>query len=212
VLVRGEVGLARRALLRRALGLAWFTVAWNVVEGTVAITAAVIAGSRALLGFGLDSGVESLSAAVVLWRLYAERRDPDRADAVEQRALHLIGAAFVVLATFVAVESVRSLIAGDRPDPSPAGIVLAALSVVVMQWLARTKRRVGVAMASRAIEADSSQTSACVYLSVVVLGGLILNAAFGWWWADPLAALGVVAFLVHEGRNALAAEHVDDCC
>jgi divalent metal cation (Fe/Co/Zn/Cd) transporter len=209
----GDVLADRRAsLLRRAVFLAWFTVGWNVVEGIIAIGAAVVAGSRALLGFGLDSGVESLSASVVLWRLYAERRDPERAEAVEQRALRLIGVTFFVLAAFIAFESIRSLIATEEPDASLVGIVLTAVSVAVMQWLARTKRRVGVAMGSKAVEADSAQTSACVYLSVVVLAGLLLNAAFGWWWADPLAALGVVVFLVREGREALTAEHADDCC
>ena len=202
----------RRTLLRRAVVLAWFTVAWNVVEGVVALVAALVAGSHALLGFGLDSGVESLSASVVLWRLYAERRDPERAEAVEQRALLFIGATFFVLAAFIALESVRSLIVRAEPDASVVGIVLTAVSVVVMQWLARAKRRVGIAMGSRAVEADSAQTSACVYLSIVVLAGLVLNAALDWWWADPLAALGVVIFLVREGRGSLTAEHADDCC
>jgi divalent metal cation (Fe/Co/Zn/Cd) transporter len=202
----------RRVLVRRALYLAWFTVGWNVVEGIVAITAAVLAGSRALLGFGLDSGVESLSGAVVLWRLYVERRDPSRAEAVERRALRLIGLTFFVLGTFVAVESVRSLVGHEQPDVSVVGIVLTAVSIVVMQWLARAKRQVGTAMESRAVQADSSQTSACVYLSIVVLCGLVLNAVLGWWWADPLAALAVVAFLLVEGREALTAEHADDCC
>jgi divalent metal cation (Fe/Co/Zn/Cd) transporter len=202
----------RRKLLRRAVGLAWFTVGWNVVEGIVAIAAAVMAGSQALLGFGLDSGVESLSASVVLWRLYAERRDPERAEAVEQRALRLIGVTFFVLGAFIAVEAVRSIVTRQEPDASVVGIVLTTVSIVVMQWLARAKRRIGIEMGSRAVTADSSQTSACVYLSIVVLAGLVLNAAFGWWWADPLAALGVVVFLVREGREALASEHADNCC
>ena len=202
----------RRSLLRRALFLAWFTVGWNVLEGIVAIAAALTAGSRALLGFGLDSGVESLSATVVLWRLYAERHDPGRAESVEQRALRLIGGTFFVLAVFIGVESLRSLVGREEPDASIIGIALTAVSIVVMLWLAHTKRRVGIAMGSRAVEADSAQTSACVYLSLVVLVGLALNAALGWWWADPLAALGIVAFLLHEGRAALTAEHADDCC
>lgn len=202
----------RRTLLRRATRLAWFTVGWNVVEGVVAVAAAVVAGSRALLGFGLDSGVESLSASVVLWRLYVEQRDPERAEAVEHRALRLIGVTFLVLGAFIAVESIRSLVTRQEPDASIVGIVLTVLSLLVMRSLARRKRHVGLAMSSRAVEADSAQTSACVYLSAVVLVGLVLNAAFGWWWADPLAALGVVVFLVREGREALGAERVDDCC
>jgi divalent metal cation (Fe/Co/Zn/Cd) transporter len=201
-----------RALLRRALYLAWFTVAWNVIEGVVAIVAAVMAASTALLGFGLDSGIESLSASIVLWRLYAERRDPGRADAVEQRALRFIGVTFFVLAMYLAFESIRSLVIGEKPGTSLVGIMLTAVSIVIMQWLARAKRRVGVAMGSKAVEADSAQTSACVYLSVIVLVGLALNAAFGSWWADPVAVLGVVVFLIREGCEALTAEHAVDCC
>ena len=202
----------RRTLLRRALFLAWFTLGWNVVEGLVAIAAATVAGSQALLGFGLDSGVESLSASILLWRLYAEQRDAERAAAVEQRALRLIGVTFIILAAFIAFDAVRALVGWEEPDASPVGIILTAVSIGVMQWLARTKRRVGIAMGSRAVEADSAQTSACVYLSIVVLAGLLLNALFGWWWADPLAALGIVVFLLREGRETLTAEHVDDCC
>lgn len=202
----------RPALLRRAVLLAWFTVGWNLLEGTVAIVAAQAAGSSALLGFGLDSAVESLSASVLLWRLHGERRDAARADVVERKALRLIGVTFLVLAAFVALESIRSLIDHDTPHASVVGIVLTSVSIIVMHRLARTKRRVGVALGSRAVEADSAQTSACVYLSIVVLVGLGLNAAIGWWWADPVAALAVVVLLVREAIEALEAEHVDDCC
>jgi divalent metal cation (Fe/Co/Zn/Cd) transporter len=150
----------RRHLLRRAVRLAWFTVCWNVIEGIVAVAASLVSGSRALLGFGLDSGVESLSASVVLWRLHAERRDPERAEEVEQRALRPIGIAFLVLAAYVAVEPARSLIVGEEPDASVVGIVLTAVSIVLMQWLARAKRRVGVALGSQAVEAESAAPSA----------------------------------------------------
>ena len=126
--------------------------------------------------------------------------------------MRLIGITFFVLAAFVAVESIRALVDRQEPDVSVVGIVLTSVSVIVMQWLARAKRRVGIAMDSKAVQADSSQTSACVYLSVVVLCGLLLDAVFGWWWADPLAALGVVVFLAREGHQALRAEHADDCC
>jgi divalent metal cation (Fe/Co/Zn/Cd) transporter len=192
--------------------LAWFTVGWNIAEGVAAIAAAVAAGSSALLGFGLDSAVESLSASVLLWRLYAEGSDPTRAQEVEHRALRQIGVTFFVLAAFVAVDSARSLLGHARPHPSVVGIVVTVVSIGVMLRLARAKRTVGVALGSRAVEADSGQTSACVYLSIVVLAGLALNAALGWWWADPLAALGVVIVLVREGREAAHAERVDDCC
>lgn len=204
--------VSRDHLVRTARRLALFTVGWNVLEGFVAVTAALIASSQALLGFGLDSAVESISGAVLLWRLGVERRDPERADEVEQRALKLIAVSFFVLAAFVAFESIRSLIGGDQPETSTTGIVLTALSLIVMPVLARRKRAVGEAMGSRAVIADSQETVACVYLSLVVLAGLIANAAFGWWWADAVAALGVVVFLVLEGREALEADHVDACC
>lgn len=202
----------RTALLRRAWWLAVFTVVWNLAEGAVAITAAALAGSRALIGFGVDSFVESASAMVLIWRLSVERRSPERAEHVEQRALRIIGVTFLALAALVGIESTRSLIAGDRPDASWPGIVLTIVSLIVMPVLAREKRRVGRELDSRSVRADSQQTQACVYLSAVVLAGLAANAVFGWWWADPVAALGVVVFLVREGREALEAEHVDDCC
>ncbi|MFW2334874.1 cation diffusion facilitator family transporter [Ilumatobacter sp.] len=202
----------REQLLRRALWLAVFTVAWNLAEGAVALAAAQLAGSKALIGFGVDSFVESASAAVLIWRLRVEQADPTRAERAERRALRLIGYAFFALALLVAVESIRALATGARPDTSTIGIVLTAVSLVVMPVLARAKRRVGVELGTRSITADSQQTMACVYLSAIVLVGLSLNAVFGWWWADPVAALAVVAFLVHEGREALEADHVDDCC
>ena len=202
----------RADLLQRALRLASFTVAWNVVEGVVALTAAGAAGSRALVGFGLDSAVESLSAGVLVWRLRVEQRAPERAGQVERRAVRLIGVTFLVLAAYVGVAAVRSLADGTEPEVSPVGIGLTALSLAVMPLLARAKRSVAAELGSRAVGADSAQTRACAWLSAVVLGGLVLNAALGWWWADPVAALVVVALLAQEGREALAAEHVDDCC
>ena len=202
----------RQSLIRTALWLGWFTIVYNLAEGAVAIVGATIAGSDALLSFGLDSGIESISASVIVWRLYSERSDPDRAERVEQRALRLVALAFFVLAAWVAQDSIRSLIDGDQPDASMIGILLTASSLIVMPVLARRKRQVGVAMGSRAVESDSRQTTACVYLSAVVLVGLLLNALFGWWWADPAAALGVVVFLVREGVEAWNAEHADDCC
>jgi divalent metal cation (Fe/Co/Zn/Cd) transporter len=202
----------REGLVRRAIGLATFTVVWNVLEGVVAITAAFVAGSQALLGFGLDSGIESISASILLWRLFAEARAPERVEQVERRAIKLIGASFFVLAAFVALDALHSLVTVNEPGSSPVGIALTALSLVVMPVLARRKRQVGREMGSRSVQADGTQTRACAYLSAVVLGGLLLNAAFGWWWADPVAALGVVVFLVREGRQTMSAEHVDDCC
>lgn len=208
-----DVGTSnRQALIRRALWLAVFTVVWNIAEGVIALVAAARADSRALIGFGFDSFVESASASVLIWRLRIEQRSPERADQVEQRALRIIGVTFLALAGVVGAESVRSIVAGEQPDVSAIGIGLTTVSLIVMPLLARAKRRVGRDLGARSVEADSRQTQACVYLSAVVLFGLVLNATFGWWWADPVAALAVVVFLVQEGRSALRAEHVDECC
>jgi divalent metal cation (Fe/Co/Zn/Cd) transporter len=206
------VETTRAGLVQRAVRLAVFTVVWNVLEGVVAIAAASVAGSQALLGFGLDSGIESLSASILLWRLFAERRDPERVAYIEQRAVKLIGVSFLVLAAFVVGDALRSLATGSEPSASPVGVALTGVSLIVMPLLARRKRQVGREMGSRSVETDSKQTSACAYLSAVVLIGLILNVVFGWWWADPIAALGVAVFLLREGKDALTADRVDDCC
>lgn len=202
----------RVRLLVVAQRLAVFTIVWNVTEGIVAITAASLANSQALVGFGLDSAVESISASVLLWRLHAERRNPERADRVEHLATRVIGVSFLLLAAFVAYDAVTALVDQQEPDASIIGIALTATSLIVMPILAVRKRRVALALASKAAEADSNQTWACVWLSAVVLVGLVLNAVFGWWWADPVAAMGVVVFLVIEGRGALTADGLDDCC
>lgn len=202
----------RSALMRRALWLAVFTVVWNVAEGLIAFVAAASSDSRALLGFGLDSFVESAAATVIIWRLRVEQRSPERAEWVEQRALRVIGITFFGLAALVGAESLRSLIAGEQPDASVLGIALTSTSLVVMPVLARAKRSVGRALGARSVEADSRQTQACVYLSFVVLVGLLLNAAIGWWWADSVAAFAVVGFLIREGIDARRADHVGDCC
>ncbi|MEX0985449.1 MAG: cation transporter [Actinomycetota bacterium] len=198
----------RRALLRRALALEYVTVGWNVIEGVIAVAAALAAGSVALLGFGIDSFIESTSGSILIWRLLAERRssDEERIERVEHRALRLVAISLFLLAAFISVDAVRTLIEGDRPDPSAVGIALASVSLVVMWWLARAKRRVGIALGSRAMEADSFQTEACWWLSLIVLGGVGLNAALGWWWADPVAALGACIFIVREALETWRGE------
>ena len=202
----------RASLVRRALRLEYLTVGWNIVEGLIAIAAAAAAGSVALLGFGINSFVETASGLVLIWRLGAEQRtaDHERIEQVERRAQKLVAASLVLLAAYVGFESVQSLIAGERPAPSAVGIGLAVASLLAMWWLAREKRRVGIALGSRAMTADAFQTNACFWLSVTLLVGIGANALFGWWWADPLAALGMVVFIAREAREAWQGE--DDCC
>ena len=199
--------------LRRGLELEYLTVGWNVLEGIIAVAAGIAAGSIALIGFGVDSFVETISGAVIIWRLMAEtrgRHDEDAVERIEERAERLVGIAFLLLAAYVAFEAVRTLINQEAPDASPVGIVLTAVSIGVMLWLARAKRRIGEALGSRAMIADAQQTYACWYLSIVALAGLALNAALGWWWADPVAALGITVLLIREGIEALRGEDDDD--
>ncbi len=197
--------MIREALLRRALRLEYLTVGWNVVEGAIAITAALAAGSVALLGFGADSAIESLSGAVLIWRLSAERHDSDarHVERIERRAERLVGASFLLLAAFVALEAARALLGQHVPQASPIGMALLVLSIAVMVWLAREKRTVAAALDSRALAADAAQTLACWRLSMIARGGIALNASLGWWWADPLAALAITVPLLREGFEAL---------
>ncbi|MDH3706072.1 MAG: cation transporter [Acidimicrobiia bacterium] len=190
-------------LRRRAVLLAWATVAWNLVEAVVAIWAGRRAGSMALVGFGLDSTIEVASALVILWQFAG--RDEQR----ERLALKLIGVSFFALAAYVSVQSVLTLVTATRPDVSIVGITLAALSLVVMPLLAHAKRRTGQQLGSATVTADSQQTWLCTYLSAVLLAGLALNATLGWWWADPLAGLAIAGLAVREGREAWAG---DPCC
>jgi divalent metal cation (Fe/Co/Zn/Cd) transporter len=173
-------------------------VGWNLIEGVLSMIAALASGSVALLGFGLDSFVESGSATVLIWRLRGERDGMDHEDIerLEHRAQRLVAASLFGLATFVAVRAVIALVNQERPEPSVLGIAITALSIGVMWRLAQSKRRTAIALGSRAMEADAFQTTACWWLSVVTLVGIALNAAFGLWWADPVAALGMTYFLV----------------
>ena len=205
--------VSRPGLLRRGLLLEYLTVGWNVAEGLIAIGAGIAAGSPALIGFGVDSFVESVSGGALIWRLRAEiggRDDDESVERIEHRAERFVGVAFLLLAAYVAFEAIRSLVAREAPDASPVGIVLTAVSIGAMLWLARVKRETGEALGSRALIADSKQTFACWYLSVTALAGLALNAFFGLWWADPVAALGIVLILVREGIEAVRGEPDDD--
>jgi divalent metal cation (Fe/Co/Zn/Cd) transporter len=195
----------RRAVLRRRIRLlVAATITYNVIEAIVAITAGTIASSIALIGFGLDSVIEVSSAAAVAWQFAG----PDH-ERREKVALRVIAGSFFVLAVYVTVEAVRTLVAGHEPEQSTVGIVLVATSVVIMPFLSWAQRRAGRELGSASAVADSRQTLLCTYLSAAVLLGLVLNATLGWWWADPLVALGLAAVAVREGRNALRGE---TCC
>ncbi|MEU1686507.1 cation transporter [Micromonospora sp. NPDC005707] len=197
----------RRAVLsRRSLWLAYATAGYNLLEGLVALAAGAAASSTALIGFGLDSFVEVSSAAVVIWQFRS--RVPEQR---ERLALRLIGVSFFALAAWVTVDAGRSLVAGGDADASPVGIGLAVASLVVMPLLVAAKRRTGRELGSATVMADSTQTMLCTYLSVVLLAGLVLNALWGWSWADPIAALVIAGVAVKEGVAAWRGEHCDDC-
>ena len=196
------ISAQRRAELgRRAQWLAGASVAYNAVEATVAIAAGAAASSIALVGFGLDSIVEMSSGLIILWQF----RHP-MPETRERRALRLIAISFFALAGYVTVESLRSLLGGPSAEPSPVGIAIAALSLLVMPALSWAQRRTGQALGSTTVVADSKQTLLCTYLSGVLLVGLVLNSALGWWWADPVVGLVVAGLAVREGREAWRGE------
>src|SRR5216684_5558024 len=183
--------LTRQAAVGRGIALEHLTVVWNILEGIVAILSGALAGSVALMGFGIDSGIESASGGVLLWRLYSELRGQDT-EAVERRALKLVGVSFILLLAYVAFDAAKTLTSHERPERSIIGILLSVLSLIVMPLLARAKRRTTAGVNSRALHADSRQTSICAYLSAILLGGLLLKPLLGWRWADPIAALIMV--------------------
>jgi divalent metal cation (Fe/Co/Zn/Cd) transporter len=196
------LGARRVEAIRRGRRLEYLTIVWNSLEGIIAIGAGILAGSIALIGFGIDSVIEVSSGAIILWRLVS-------GDHRERLALKLVGASFLALAAYVGFDAVKSLWFVEPPDASYIGIALAALSIVVMPLLARAKRWVASELNSRAMHADSRQTDICAYLSAILLGGLVLNAFLGWWWADPVAALVMVPIISREGIGALRGE---TCC
>ena len=201
----------RAALLRRGLRLEYVSVGWNLVEGAVAIAAGLAAGSVALVGFGVDSFVESTSASLIIWRIFAERRNADsaRVESIERLAQKLVALSLALLGIYILYESVTALALQEEPDASLPGVVLAIASLSVMWWLARSIRRVGEQLHSHSIEADSTQTLACWWMSLFLLVGLGLNMLFGWWWADPLAGIGIAGFVFREGWNSWRGK---DCC
>ena len=200
----------RAALVRRGHRLAYVTLGYNSVEGIIAIGAGLVAGSLSLVGFGADSLIEVTSGGAALWRLRADI-DPVRRERVERTSLRVIGICFLALALYVAIDAGLALLHREAPDESRVGIALAAVSVVVMPLLARAKRRVARGLSSRALAADATQTDLCTYLSAILLGGLVVNAALGWWWADPVSALVMAPIIAREGIEGVRGEHCHDC-
>jgi len=203
---------SRSRLVRTGRWLAWATIGWNSLEGVAAITLGIAAGSIALVGFGVDSYVEVFAGATILWRLAKERHGEEVSARAEARAVRVIAVTFLLLAAGIGAESIRRLITGTAADESVLGIALACVSLIVMPLLARAKRRVGIALGSRAVQADASETMLCVWLSVILLVGLVTNALFGWWWADPVAALGIVVVAAREGIRYWSKDELEDCC
>lgn len=197
----------READTRQGRRLEYASLGWNLIEALVAIGAGVLAGSIALVGFGADSIVESLSSLVLLWRLMSHAVDERR----ERLALRLVGVCFLILALYVAGDAILSLVHHEVPKASRVGIALAILSLIAMPLLARAKRRVAARLNSAALAADSRQTDLCAFLSAILLVGLLLNATLGWWWADPVAALAMVPIIFAEGIKALRGEVCADC-
>lgn len=201
----------REAALDRARLLNRFTLGWNVVEGLVALAAGAAAGSVSLVGFGLDSGIEVSASAILAWRLHQERRGGCMAED-DRRATRLIAVSFAALATYVWVAGVADLVGGAEPDPSAIGVLLAAASLIVMPPLARAKRRLARPLGSYAAASEANQTMLCAVLSGVVLVGLVLNLALGWWWADPVAALVIGFLAAGEAVRTWRADSLDDTC
>jgi divalent metal cation (Fe/Co/Zn/Cd) transporter len=200
--------ITQLAAARRGRRLEYITLAWNSAEGIAALVAGFLAGSIALVGFGLDSVIEISSGAVLLWRLRAEG-DAERRERAEHRAQRLVGICFLALAAYVACDSVKGLVRHEAPAESVFGIGVAIAALIAMPLLARAKRQVARQLNSGAMHADSRQSDFCAYLSAILLAGLLLNALLGWWWADPVAALVMVPLIAREGVEGLRGE---GCC
>jgi divalent metal cation (Fe/Co/Zn/Cd) transporter len=195
----------RRGLYRRALRLEYFTVGWNVIEAVVAIGAGIIASSVALVGFGVDSGVEVISAVGLLWRLRTAgpTATVQEESAAERRALYVVAATFFLLGAYITVEARSALLQGERPETSTVGLVLSVLSLLIMPALAWWKQRTGREMGSRALVADAAETWVCSYLSLALLAGVGLSFLFDWWWADAVGALAMLPVILWQGWETL---------
>jgi divalent metal cation (Fe/Co/Zn/Cd) transporter len=206
------IELTREQLVRRGIWLSYATIGYNSLEAIASLVAGILAGSVALIGFGIDSVIEVAASGAAQWRLRSDL-DVVRRVTAERLSLRLIGACFLGLAAYVAIDSGTALWLKERPDRTIVGVVVLTLSVLVMPLLALAKREVADKMKSGALRAEAKQTSLCAYLSVIALAGVGLNAGFGWWWADPVAALAMVPIIVSEGVAGLRAKaDADDCC
>lgn len=203
-----EQVMERSRLVRKGRRLEYFTIAYNSLEGLIAVVAGLMAGSIALVGFGVDSLIEVTSGAALLWRLHSDADESGR-ERMEAITLRIVGVLFLLLTTYVGYDSIKSLIWREEPHESIPGIILAIASLIVMPLLVRAKRKVARSIKSGALMADSKQTELCTYLSAILLAGLLLNALVGWWWADPVAALIMVPIIVKEGIEGLRG---DTCC
>ena len=198
-----EVDPQRSTMVRKAIRLEYFTIFYNVAEGVASIAFGGIASSIALVGFGVDSFVESLSGIVVLRRFNAEVRAGVDDEILESRAVKYVGWSFILLAAYIGIESIRKLHFHEMPDPSIPGVVVAIFSLLTMPWLAHQKKQTGTKLQSRAMIADSKETLACSLLSAELLIGLTLNAWLGWWWADPVSGLAMIPWLLKEAHESL---------
>jgi divalent metal cation (Fe/Co/Zn/Cd) transporter len=202
--------LERKTVVLRGRRLEYFTIAWNALEGLVAVVAGAIAGSISLVGFGIDSFIEVTSGSALLWRMSVDA-EVHRRELNEKRALRIVGTCFLLLAAYIAYESAIDLWSRHAPEHSIPGIILACVSLIVMPLLSRAKRKVGSALGSAAMHADAKQTEFCTYLSAILLAGLLLNALFGLWWADPVAGLIMVPIIAKEGIEGLQGRACDEC-
>lgn len=202
--------LVRGGQVRSALRYEYAALGWNLFEGVVAVFLGVLAGSVALIGFGVDSFVEMMSGSVMVWLLLNQRNGEPRNESKERLAIRLIGVSFLVLAAYVIWSAVGKLLSQTQPDSSLPGMILAGASLVIMPWIAAQQRRIARQLDSGALMTDAKQLMICTYLSLILLGGLVANALFGWWWADPLAALLMSGLIVREGYLALTRQEI--CC
>jgi divalent metal cation (Fe/Co/Zn/Cd) transporter len=206
-----EAAPNREGVAERGKRLEYFTIVWNTLEGLVALMAGALAGSISLVGFGIDSFVEVASGATLLWRMTVDA-EPETRERNEKLSLRIVGVCFLLLSAFIAYESVSDLMTRKGPEHSIPGIILACVSLVVMPILSRAKKQVGKELGSAAMNADARQTDFCVYLSAILLAGLIFNAALGWWWADPAAALTMVPIIAAEGFDGVKGKACCDSC